>query len=398
MIGLLILPLYFLANLYIVVWIIRWLKVITGRELYLGTKIAIHAVFWTVSLAMYWAMLIPEGSVRRLFNVVGTFWYGAIIYMLLTVGILDIIRIIYRKKKKIPKGELSAPPLTFKIIGIVAIICVAVTTVLGAVNARTLHNTEYEVTVDKKAGDIKDLNVVLVADMHMGYSVGVSMIEDMVDRINSYNPDLVVIAGDIFDNNYDALEDPDKLIELYKSIKSKYGVYAVYGNHDIDERVLGGFTFPTEIKLTADPRMDKFLEDAGIVNLRDQGVVIDNSFYLYGRPDATKLGRDVEARKEPDEILTGVDKNMPILLMDHQPRQLGELAEQGVDVDFSGHTHDGQIFPLNLTGKIIWENPCGLYKKDNMYSIVTSGVGFYGPGLRVGTRAEVVDVKIKFSE
>ena len=88
---------------------------------------------------------------------------------------------------------------------------------------------------------------------------------------------------------------------------------------------------------------------------------------------------------------------MPILVIDHQPREFQELADAGVDVDFSGHTHDGQLFPLNLTGAIIWENPCGLYKKDNMYSIVTSGVGFYGPGVRVGTKAEVVNVKINFT-
>ena len=398
MIGLFLLPVYVLANLYVCRWFMRWLKTMCKGHLPLGAIIPINIIYWIGIMAMYIAILFPEGDIRRYLNIIGTYWYGVVFYILLIVAVLDLVRVIIRKKNKIPKGEPTLSENKFKIVGAVSIAVLVVIAVWGGIAARTIYTTEYEIEVDKTAGDLEELNVVLVADMHMGYSVGVNMIEDMVGKINSFEPDLVLLAGDIFDNNYDALDDPERLIELYKSIQSTYGVYAVYGNHDVAEKILGGFTFPSDTKPVADTRMDEFLEEANVINLRDEGLVINNSFYLYGRPDYKKLGKGIDARKEPDEILVNVDKNMPILIMDHQPRQLHELAAAGVDVDFSGHTHDGQLFPLNLTAKLQWENACGLLKVDNMYSIVTSGVGFFGPGVRVGTDAEVVDVVIHFKK
>ncbi|MCR4611367.1 MAG: metallophosphoesterase [Lachnospiraceae bacterium] len=397
MIALFILPVYVLANFYVCRWFMKWLDAICHGHLNKVVRVLIHIVYWTLSLAMYIAALIPEGTVRRIFNVAGTYWYGVVIYILLIFVIFDAVRLIMRKAQKTPKGEMLISRNKFIALGAFCCIFILLIAILGGINARTLHNTEYEIDIDKDGGKLDNLNIVMVADQHMGYSVRSSMMRDMVERINSYNPDIVIMAGDIFDNNYDALDDPEELLKIYKSINSKYGVYAVYGNHDVSEMIIGGFTFPHKEKLVADERMDKFLEDAGIKNLRDEYVVIDDSFYLYGRPDYQKEGRGIEGRKGPSEVTAGMNQDMPIILIDHQPRELQELANAGVDLDLSGHTHDGQIFPLNLTAKLMWENPCGLIKKDNMYSLVTSGVGFYGPGIRVGTRAEVVNLKVNFT-
>ena len=110
-----------------------------------------------------------------------------------------------------------------------------------------------------------------------------------------------MVAGDIFDNEYDALDDPDQLVKIFRQLKSQYGVYAVYGNHDIDEKILAGFTFGSgREKKVSDPRMDEFVKRAGMKLLRDESVCIDQSFYLYGRPDAEKVGRgsaDVRLQK-----------------------------------------------------------------------------------------------------
>lgn len=396
MIAILILPIYIIGNYYVCRWFMKWLDTICKGHLKIWARVLVDIIYWTLCMGMYIAALVPEGSLRRVLNVAGTYWYGVVIYILLIVGILDLIRIIIRKVKKIPKSETTITRKKFIALGTVVVVIIGSIAVFGGIQARTINTAEYEIEVNKDGGNIDSLNVVLVADQHMGYSVGTSMMQDMVNKINAYNPDIVIMAGDIFDNNYDALDDPDKLIDIYKQINSKYGVYAVYGNHDIDEMIIAGFTFPTEEKLVADTRMDEFLEKAGVVNLRDEYVLIDDSFYLYGRPDYSKEGRGIDGRKTPAALTANLDKSKPVFVIDHEPRELQELSDAGVDVDMSGHTHDGQIFPLNFTSKLIWENSRGLLKKGDMISVVTSGVGFYGPGIRVGTEAEVVDLKVNF--
>ena len=218
----------------------------------------------------------------------------------------------------------------------------------------------------------------------------------MVKKINKEKPDIVFIVGDIFDNEYDAIENPNQVIELFKSIKSKYGIYAVYGNHDINERVLMGFTFNDSKKKESDLKMDQLLEQAGIKLLRDEYVLIDDSFYVYGRPDYSKLGRDIDKRKKPNEVTEDLDSSKPIIVLDHQPRELEQLALAKVDLDLSGHTHDGQIFPLNLVMKLAYKNSYGIKKFGNMVSIVTSGVGLYGPNMRVMTSSEITSIKVNF--
>ncbi len=218
----------------------------------------------------------------------------------------------------------------------------------------------------------------------------------MVHKINQENADLVVIAGDIFDNEYAALEHPGQIAETLSHIKSKYGVYACFGNHDIEEKILAGFTFSSDKKKVSDPRMDEFLEKAEIKLLRDEGVLIDDAFYLYGRPDYERPGRGIEVRKTPGQITNDMDLTKPVLVIDHEPRELEELSNAGVDVDLCGHTHDGQTFPGNLTIHLFWENPCGYLRKGDMHNIVTSGIGVFGPNMRVGTRSEICRINVEF--
>ena len=217
-----------------------------------------------------------------------------------------------------------------------------------------------------------------------------------MEKINAQDPDLVVIAGDIFDNNFDALEDPRRLAEILQGIQSTYGVYACYGNHDVDEPILAGFTFPSDKKKESDPRMDAFLETAGITLLQDEGILIQDSVYLFGRADKERPGRGIQERMTPEQITKSMDPTKPIIVIDHEPRELDELAAAGVDLDLAGHTHDGQMFPANILMKFLWENPCGYLKKDQMHSIVTSGVGLFGPNMRVGTRAEICKIHVSF--
>lgn len=133
------------------------------------------------------------------------------------------------------------------------------------------------------------LKIVLLADTHFGYSMGTAQAKRIVKKINTENPDVVCIAGDIFDNEYDAISKPDKLKEILKGIKSKYGVYACWGNHDLNEPILAGFTFNGTEDNYNDPRMEEFLTDAGIHLLDDEAVLIAQQIlYCQGRRDASR--------------------------------------------------------------------------------------------------------------
>ena len=284
---------------------------------------------------------------------------------------------------------------TFLISGGIVIAVILSLSTYGIIHARTLKIKPYEITIDK-ACETGDLKVVLIADLHMGYSIGHRYIEHMAEKINALEPDLICIAGDIFDNDYDALDDPGAITAALKSMKSTYGTYACWGNHDINEKILAGFTFGSGKDLTDDIRMTELLGKAGIVLLNDETVCIDDAFYLAGRKDPDRVKKIEHTRKSPEELTQGLDPAKPILVMDHQPRQLDELAAAGVDAQLSGHTHNGQMFPGNLLIHLFWENPYGLEQRGNLYSIVTSGVGIWGPDMRVGTDSEIVEITVHF--
>ena len=173
----------------------------------------------------------------------------------------------------------------------------------------------------------------------------------------------------------------------------------IWGNHDLNEAILAGFTFHHKgdnISDVKDPRMNEFLRKSNIKLLEDESVLIDNKFYIVGRKDASLIEKIHETRKAPDQLTKLLDRDKPILVIDHQPKELQELADAGTDLDLCGHTHNGQTFPGNLTIKPMWENPCGISQKDAMTCIVTSGAGVWGPAMRLGTDSEICSIQVNF--
>lgn len=395
MLAILLSPLYALVNVYIIRWIIRWLSTCRHEFRKFRARLIVLTVYLFFASAMGVGFFLPSGVVKRFFVKVGNYWLGILLYTILVVGTADVIHVILKRSKKLNQEKLRSFKV-FVISGVICAVGIAVLSIWGMVNAGNIKTTRYEVRIDKKADDLKQMKVVMAADLHMGYNIGCEHIQKMVDKINAEEPDLVIFAGDIFDNEYEALEDSEKLISIFKGIRSKYGIYACYGNHDIKEKILAGFTFGGSRKKESDVRMDEFLERAGITLLRDESVTIADSVYLYGRPDRHRPGRGIENRKTPKEITADMDLSKPIFVIDHQPKELKELADAGVDLDLCGHTHDGQVWPGNLTIRLMWENACGYLKKGDMHNIVTSGVGIFGPNMRVGTIAEICSITVKF--
>ena len=396
MILLIIIPVYISLNLYILHRVHKWLTACSER--FHSRKFAVPyiVIYSLLALSLLFAFLLPSSELQVLVKRISNYWLGTFAYILIFIAVADILRLVL---KKIPGKihDFFFSKVGYVFVGILLTALIGGISAYGIVHSNIVKVKPYEVTIRKNCGDNRDLKVVLVADLHLGYSVGNGQMQRMVKKINDQNADLVVFAGDIFDNEYEALDDPEKLAEILRGIRSKYGVYACYGNHDIQEKILAGFTFGSKEKKESTPEMDEFLEKAGITLLRDEYVLIDDSFYLYGRPDYERPGRGIDKRKTPQEITEGMDVSLPVLVIDHEPRELQELADAGVDMDLCGHTHDGQVFPGNIVIRFFWENKCGYLKKGNMHNIVTSGVGLFGPNMRVGTKSEICDVSICFN-
>lgn len=395
MIFLFLLPFYLGVSSYMMFRFFYWMKHCNHRFNWLRFKVPFAVVYLFMALSPVIAFLLPKSAVAIVIRRISTYWIGIMLYSLLYVVLFDLLRLIAKHTKL--KNTLLFSHGSVISIGSVVVACAVATCLYGIFNARNIKVNEYSVTVNKSCGSDKHLKAVLVADLHMGYAIGVDHITNMVEKINQQDADIVIIAGDIFDNSYDGMDDPEGIKAQLKSIKSKYGVYAVYGNHDIDEKILMGFTFDWGGKQLNSKKMTNFIKECDIKLINDESVLINDEFYLVGRRDTDKPGTEDGTRAEISELTKDLDKTKPIFVLSHEPDELQKTADAGADIDFSGHTHDGQLFPGNLTIGLFWENPCGMIKKDNMYSIVTSGVGVYGTFMRVGTDAEICTVDIDFA-
>ena len=341
------------------------------------------------------AFILPEDNfLRRPLFKIGAYWLGISLYLILYVAVIDLLRWIYSKVFKDKYNEFYARTICTLLI----IILTAVTSIYGIFNAKIVRTTEYDITINKDGGNFKEMTIAMFGDPQFGYNIGEYHLKQAVDIINKNDVDIVCVVGDIFDNQYSAIKNPDKLIDLFNQIKSKYGMYAVLGNHDVEEPILCGFTFNDETlenKLASKEMLD-FIRKSGMVLLYDENVIINDSVNLYGRADQERPNLGNITRKESGELFKEVDVSKPIMVLDHEPREYDELEKAGVDLMMAGHTHDGQLWPTKIATDIIWENPYGLWVKNAFHAITTSGLGLFGPNMRVGTIAEVCIIHVKF--
>jgi predicted MPP superfamily phosphohydrolase len=213
----------------------------------------------------------------------------------------------------------------------------------------------------------------MISDIHVGTSVKEHQIDNMLEKINEQNPDIVCLAGDIFDEN-SSDEMIEYLCEALGKIEVKYGIYYITGNHDGNMK---------------DKFSDKF-EKYNIYIIDEKAILINDSFYLVGRAD------DVTGnRGSVENILQGINKEYPIILLDHRPVNINEAENSGVDLQLSGHTHNGQIYPFNYFVGLANDVSYGHKKYGNYNIIVSSGYGTWGFPVRTGSSAEIVKVVLQ---
>lgn len=388
---------YLAVNFFLWHRVVRLLKNVHG---FFGRKWVVIAFsiiyFFLFSSVASWTLFDDPSWVAAL-KFINNVWIGVFIYAILFAAAAEVVTFVLWLTKRMRKGY---PGYRRYIVarGSIVIALVLCFSLYGVFHYSDTKVENYSVTIDKHVEGNDSMRIVLVADTHLGYSVGNDMMKQMVDEINEQKPDLVVFAGDIVDNDYYALEDADEIAETLSGIDSRYGVYGCYGNHDVEERLIGGFTVAGGDDARVQPEVDQFVERSGIELLEDESVTVAGDITLIGRKDASKPNSAAgSGRKSIEELTAEVDKDNPVICIDHQPSELSQKAKAGVDLDLGGHTHDGQIFPGNLLIGFFWENACGMKKIDDMYSVVTSGVGVWGPAMRVGTDSEIVVVDVNFS-
>ena len=311
---------------------------------------------------------------------VGSFWFAFFVYFLLSVFFIDILRLINFQFHFFPSFITNNIEHSKHITALVVFIIVTLVVAGGYINTRNVIIKELPLTLPKKSGTISDLNAVLVSDIHLSPVNDEKFLENMVGKINKLNPDIIFIAGDLVDEKASLLEKRNIGPALLK-LKSKFGVYACTGNH---EYINGG------------DACINYMKEFGIKVLLDTAAKIDNDFYIVGRNDRAMKQFNGNHRKSLEEILTGVDKNYPLILLDHTPFGLDEAEKNGIDLQLSGHTHYGQLFPANYITKMIYEDSFGYLKKGNTQYYVSCGAGTWGPPVRTVSRSEIVHLKIKF--
>ncbi len=367
-----ILSIYGLANYYIFIRGLHALRPV-------GTWRVIYIVLFILLAASFIAAMFLERadiiSIGKPLSWVGSFWLGAFVYLLLITAAIDLLRLINHFVHYFP-SFITADPLQAARATAISVIClVGLIVIYGFINAHIIRVRKYDIRVDKYSGSRKSLNLVMASDIHLSSIINNGRITAIVNKINSLSPDIVLLPGDILDGDLNPVVHQN-LGEALRQIKAPLGVYAVTGNHEY----IGGVE-----------KACKYIAEHGVKLLRDSTAFIDSSFYIVGRED-----RSARKRKTLAELMENVDKKYPVILMDHQPFHLKEAEESGVDLQLSGHTHYGQMWPFNYITDMVYELAYGYLVKGKTHIYVSSGVGTWGPPLRIVADPEIVNFRLKF--
>jgi len=336
--------------------------------------------FWTIVscfiigeiLEHTYSSLVSEWIYR-----IGAFWLAFMLYFFLTILLFDFIRLLNYFFHFLP--EISQT-LRFR-IGLITIAFVSIVVLAGHINALNTRVREIPLTIHKKINGNTEMRVLMASDIHLGALIGENREERLVNIIIKQKPDLVLLCGDLVDGDV-ASAIRKNLGRQIQKIKTPMGVYAIPGNHEY----IGGIqkTLP-------------YLESININILRDKTLVLPNGVQLVGRDDRDnrRMGEE-NGRKSLKELMTGLDKTFPVIVMNHQPFNLDEAVTEGADLHLSGHTHHGQLWPFNYITKAVYELSWGYLKKGETNFYVSSGFGSWGPPVRLGNTPEVVVFNLKF--
>ena len=302
--------------------------------------------------------------------------YGVIYYHLLVITLILEFLNIWLQRYNIYR-------FTF-ITGILGVLVTVLCLGYGYYNIKHVVATTYDLSSDK----IDNLIIIEIADLHMSTSLDVLQLQKYCDEMSELNADLVVLTGDIFDENT-PLDDMVDASKALSTIKNKLGIYYVYGNHDNGSRNFDDVAFgPEEIK--------ENLEKNGITVLEDEVITLDK-INIIGRKDASFWGNN--PRLATSELLAMIPEDKRdnyTIILDHQPLDLDENAALGIDLQLSGHTHGGQLFPMGIVQSLTSDTLIrGRRTIHDFTAITSSGMAGWRYPIKTGAPSEYVIINVK---
>ncbi len=348
------------------------------RKLYIGG-------FWFLAASFFVGRVLEKVYLSHLsdfFTWAGSFWLAAMLYLFLAVFIIDLIRLADRFFPFLQQFQNS---LLFQkphlmTIGIASAVFLLV--LGGHINAIYPRIQRIAIEVDGQFSERDELRIAMVSDVHLGTIIGRSRLQRIVNKINSLDADIVLLSGDIVDEDLEPILRQN-LGETLLQLKAPLGVYGVTGNHEY----IGG----------ADEAVI-YLESNGISILRDTVQPLFDRVWLGGRDDIQSERFGGQKRKSLSQIKQNLPGDAYLILLDHQPVGIKEAVENKVGLILSGHTHHGQLWPLNYITQAMFEVSWGHKRIGQTDVYVSSGVGSWGPPVRIGNRPEVVEITLRFKK
>lgn len=346
-------------------------------------RLAYTVVFWLLAVSYIAGTILKEdwpSAASMILVWVGSFWLGALLYFFLFVVLFDFIRLINKFAPIIPK-RLQENPFVFKryLFGGVLLFVVLLLTA-GYFNAKNPVVRNLSITLPFEGEEPSDISMLVISDIHMGPKIGIGRLNKMVDLANSQNPDVVLLAGDIIDEDITFLKRKG-MGKVLSNLRASYGVFGVMGNHEYISEGEDAYAFLTSNKVTM---------------LRDTAVKVRNSSYLIGREDFQKRNFAGADRQDISQLMRLTSSGFPVVVLDHQPFHPELAARAGAHLMISGHTHHGQLWPLNFITRAVYTLSFGHKIVEGMHLVVSNGIGTWGPPVRIGNRPEMVLISVSF--
>lgn len=353
--------------------------------LYLRLKSRINSKRWRVGFTLIFLFLVAAAPLTemllhtsglpdlKLALLFGYYTQPFLLYLFLFTLLFDILLGLNRLLKIIPRDILKGKMFRWSSLILIFYLSFVIV-VLGVINYNTIQVNRYTVEISKQSSSLERLRIAVAADFHISSQTRTGFMKDFVTKIESISPDIVLMPGDILEGDRHDL-NLEQYEQQFRRIRSTYGVFASPGNHEFHGK----------------NRSFDFFTNSNIRMLRDEWVLLDNSFYVVGRNDKRR-----SSRKPLDELLSAMSKDLPIILMDHRPADFEKVSKSRVDLQVSGHTHHGQLFPLNLISEITHELSWGYLQKGNTHFFVTCGVQLWGPQVRTAGVSEIMVIDVFF--